>query len=92
LLLPQYGGYFEVPAPDTYLVAFLSPESFLVIYATSTMKNRQEETTGEKPSIGLCCVQPAAHMSGFCSGKASWNMEEKRELGRREKDVAKTKF
>jgi hypothetical protein len=22
-----------------------------------------------------------AHMSGFCSGKASWNLEEKRELG-----------
>jgi hypothetical protein len=31
-------------------------------------------------------------MSGFCSGKASWNLEEKRELGRQEKDEAKTKF
>jgi hypothetical protein len=39
-----------------------------------------------------CCVQPVAHMSGFCSGKASWNLEEKRELGRREKDEAKTKI
>ena len=31
-------------------------------------------------------------MSGFCSGKASWNLEEKRELGRQEKDEAKTKI
>jgi hypothetical protein len=31
-------------------------------------------------------------MSGFCSGKASWNLEEKRELGGREKDEAKTKI
>jgi hypothetical protein len=31
-------------------------------------------------------------MSGFCSGKASWNLEEKRELDGREKDEAKTKF
>jgi hypothetical protein len=31
-------------------------------------------------------------MSRFCSGKASWNLEEKRELGRQEKDEAKTKI
>jgi hypothetical protein len=31
-------------------------------------------------------------MSGFCSGKTSWNLEEKRELDRREKEEAKTKF
>jgi hypothetical protein len=40
----------------------------------------------------ICCVQTGAHMSGFCSGKASWNLEEKRELGRQEKDEAKTKI
>jgi hypothetical protein len=47
------------------------------------------------PTLGacqICCVSPAAQMSGFCSGKASWNLEEKRELGRREKDETKTKF
>jgi hypothetical protein len=43
-------------------------------------------------SLGCCCVWPAAHTSGFCSGKAFWNLEEKRELGEREKDEAKTKF
>jgi hypothetical protein len=32
-------------------------------------------------AIILCCVRPAAHMSGFCSGKASLHLEEKRELG-----------
>jgi hypothetical protein len=31
-------------------------------------------------------------MSGFGSGKASWNLEEKRELGGQEKDEAKTKI
>ena len=39
-----------------------------------------------------CCVWPVAHMSGFCSWKASWKLKEKRELSRREKNVAKTKF
>jgi hypothetical protein len=49
------------------------------------------------PCLPRCChascyVRPAAHISGFCSGKASWNLEEKRELGGREKDEAKTKI
>jgi hypothetical protein len=29
-------------------------------------------------------------MSGFLSGKASWNLEEKRELGGQKKDETKT--
>jgi hypothetical protein len=76
------------------LVYKVSSRTARAIQRNPVSKNKQtnKKTQTNKKRRQICCVRPVAHMSRFCSGKASWNLEEKRELGRREKDEAKTKI